>query len=113
MDSNDRLSAIGRALSCTVRLSVLQALAEADASVGELTGRMSVTQPNMSNHLAVLRSAGLVTSHRFGRVVRYRLASPEVASLVASLTLLATTDAGSRHGPPLSKSGTLEAASDS
>jgi DNA-binding transcriptional ArsR family regulator len=99
MDSNDRLSAIGRALSCMVRLAVLQALAEGDASVGELTGRMGVTQPNMSNHLAVLRSAGLVTSHRSGRVVRYRLASPEAAGLVTSLTLLANTDPGSPPRP--------------
>ncbi|MEV4573180.1 metalloregulator ArsR/SmtB family transcription factor [Nonomuraea jabiensis] len=92
MDSNDRLSAIGRALGCTVRLAVLQTLAEAEASVGELTDRMGVTQPNMSNHLAVLRSAGLVSAHRFGRIVRYRLASAEVADLVSSLTLLANTD---------------------
>jgi DNA-binding transcriptional ArsR family regulator len=95
MDSNggsgpgDRLFAIGRALSCPVRLAVLQALAEGDASVGELTSRTGVTQPNMSNHLAVLRSAGLVTYRRLGRVVRYQLASPEAASLVRSLTLLA------------------------
>lgn len=102
MDSNDRLAAIGRALSCMVRLAVLQTLAEGDASVGELTSRMGVTQPNMSNHLAVLRSAGLVTSHRFGRVVRYRLASPEATNLVTSLTLLANTDPGSHHDPPLS-----------
>ena len=86
---DDRLFAIGRALGCAVRLAVLQALAEADASVGELVSRTGVSQPNMSNHLAVLRSAGLVTSRRHGRVIRYQLASPEAASLVASLTLLA------------------------
>src|ERR1044072_9197051 len=97
MDSNgdsrpdDRLLAIGRALSCQVRLAVLRALAEADASVGELTSRTGVTQPNMSNHLAVLRSAGLVPSRRLGRVVRYQLPSPEAADLVSSLIRLAST----------------------
>lgn len=98
MDSNggsgpdDRLFAIGRALSCSVRLAVLQALAEGDASVGELASRTEVTQPNMSNHLAVLRSAGLVTYRRLGRVLRYQLASPQVAGLVRSLTLLANAE---------------------
>jgi DNA-binding transcriptional ArsR family regulator len=98
MDSNggigpdDRLFAIGRALSCDVRIAVLQTLAEGDASVGELTSRLGVTQPNMSNHLAVLRSAGLVTYRRLGRVVRYQLASPEAADLVSSLTLLANAE---------------------
>ncbi|MET7335714.1 metalloregulator ArsR/SmtB family transcription factor [Nonomuraea sp. NPDC005650] len=99
MDSNgegDRLLALGRALSCRVRLAVLQVLTEQeDASVGELVSRTGVTQPNMSNHLGVLRSAGLVTCRRQGRVVRYRLASPVVAGLVASLTELAGDRPGS------------------
>jgi DNA-binding transcriptional ArsR family regulator len=98
MDSNsgggpdDRLFAIGRALSCRVRLAVLQRLIEGDASVGELTSHTGATQPNMSNHLAVLRSAGLVTYCRQGRVVRYRLASPEAADLVSNLTVLANAE---------------------
>src|SRR2546423_7938612 len=91
-DPDDRLLAIGRALSCSVRLAVLQRLAEGDASVGELVTRTGVSQPNMSNHLAVLRFAGMVISRRHGRVVRYELASPEVAALVDSLTVLANTE---------------------
>lgn len=87
---DDRLFALGRALSCRVRLAVLQVLLEEqDASVGELVTHTGATQPNMSNHLAVLRSAGLVTYRRQGRVVRYQLASPEVAGLVCNLTTLA------------------------
>ncbi|MCW2880327.1 MAG: hypothetical protein JWQ95_4427 [Sphaerisporangium sp.] len=101
MDSNggsghdDRLFALGRALSCRVRLAVLQVLIEKEyASVGELVSHTGVTQSNMSNHLAVLRSAGLLTYRRQGRVVRYQLASPEVASLVCNLTTLARKQPG-------------------
>jgi DNA-binding transcriptional ArsR family regulator len=97
---SDRLAAIGRALGCTVRLSVLRLLADGDASVGELTRRTGASQPNMSNHLAVLRYAGLVTPHRLGRAVRYRLASPEAAALVHSLTLLAAREPGPAPPPP-------------
>ncbi|AQZ63388.1 hypothetical protein BKM31_19690 [[Actinomadura] parvosata subsp. kistnae] len=90
--ADDRLSLIGRALGCSVRLTVLQRLAQGEASVSELTSHTGVTQPNMSNHLAVLRSAGLVTCRRLGRVVRYRLASPEAADLVHGLTRFATSE---------------------
>jgi DNA-binding transcriptional ArsR family regulator len=95
MDSNggdDRLFAIGRALGCSVRLAVLQALSEGEASVSELVGRTGAGQPNMSNHLAVLRAAGLVTYRREGRVVRYQLASPEAEGLVHNLTALANAE---------------------
>ncbi len=88
-DPEDRLFALGRALSCRVRLAVLQNLARGDASVGELVEYTGATQSNMSNHLAVLRTAGLVTAEREGRVVRYRLASAAAADLVRSLTVLA------------------------
>ncbi|WP_280394639.1 ArsR/SmtB family transcription factor [Nocardia brasiliensis] len=88
-DPEDRLFALGRALSCRVRLAVLQRLARGDASVGELVEHTGATQPNMSNHLAVLRTAGLVTAEREGRVVRYRLVSSAAADLVRSLTVLA------------------------
>ncbi|MGB3438589.1 MAG: ArsR family transcriptional regulator [Actinophytocola sp.] len=47
------------------------------------------TQPNVSNHLAVLREAGLVAADRDGRVVRYRLASPMVGALVTALRAVA------------------------
>ncbi|MPZ81221.1 MAG: metalloregulator ArsR/SmtB family transcription factor [Actinophytocola sp.] len=92
MDGNeldDRLHDVGRALSCRVRLAVLRTLATGAASVGELVSRTGASQPNVSNHLAVLRSAGLVDSGREGRVVRYRLASPDVVALVTALGAVA------------------------
>jgi DNA-binding transcriptional ArsR family regulator len=76
---------IGRALSCQNRLSLLVALAQGGATVGELVRFTGTSQPNVSNHLALLRSAGLVTSHRSGRTAHYELASPEVRDLVQAL----------------------------
>ena len=38
----------------------------------------ALSQPNVSQHLAVLRAAGLVEAERDGREVRYRLADPDV-----------------------------------
>ena len=69
MDSTDedrsRFAAVARALGDPKRLCVLESLAGGEASVGELATRVSCQVPNMSQHLAVLRSAGLVTTrHR-------------------------------------------------
>jgi DNA-binding transcriptional ArsR family regulator len=73
-----RYAAVGRALSDPKRLCVLESLAVGELSVGDLSARVNCQVPNMSQHLAVLRSAGLVTTRRTGSTVFYRLADPRV-----------------------------------
>lgn len=43
-------------------------------TVGRLAERMALPQPNVSQHLALVRVAGLVEAERDGREIRYRLA---------------------------------------
>jgi ArsR family transcriptional regulator len=69
---------IGRALADPKRLCVLESLAEGEVSVSDLSTRVGCQVPNMSQHLAVLRSAGLVSTRRDGNTVYYRLADPRV-----------------------------------
>ena len=73
-----RFAAVGRALADPKRLCVLESLAVGELSVGELSTHVGCQVPNMSQHLAVLRSAGLVTTRRVGSTVYYRLADPRV-----------------------------------
>jgi DNA-binding transcriptional ArsR family regulator len=73
-----RYAAVGRALADPKRLCVLESLAEGELSVGDLSTRVGCHVPNMSQHLAVLRSAGLVQSRRDGSTVLYRLADVRV-----------------------------------
>jgi ArsR family transcriptional regulator, virulence genes transcriptional regulator len=73
-----RYAAVGRALSDPKRLCVLESLAVGELSVRDLSVRVNCQVPNMSQHLAVLRSAGLVTTRRTGSTVFYRLADPRV-----------------------------------
>jgi DNA-binding transcriptional ArsR family regulator len=73
-----RFAAIGRALADPKRLCVLEILAGGDRSVGDLSREASCQVPNMSQHLAVLRAAGLVETRRHGNAVMYRLADPRV-----------------------------------
>jgi ArsR family transcriptional regulator len=80
--SNDlerqRSAVIARALSDPKRLCVLETLADGERSVSDLSRDVGCQIPNMSQHLAVLRSAGLVSARRDGSTVFYRLADTRV-----------------------------------
>ena len=73
-----RTAVVGRALADPKRLCVLESLAEGELSVSELSTRVGCQVPNMSQHLAVLRSAGLVATRREGSTIYYRLSDPRV-----------------------------------
>ena len=73
-----RYAAVGRALADPKRLCVLESLAAGELSVSDLSIKVGCQVPNMSQHLAVLRSAGLVQSRRDGSTVFYRLADVRV-----------------------------------
>ena len=74
----DRSAAIAKALADAKRLCVVERLADGERSVSDLSRDVGCQVPNMSQHLAVLRSAGIVASRREGSTVFYRLADPDV-----------------------------------
>jgi ArsR family transcriptional regulator, virulence genes transcriptional regulator len=67
-----------KTLASPRRLEILHMLARGPIEVGRLADAIGATQPNVSQHLAMLRTAGIVESERDGREVRYRLADPDV-----------------------------------
>lgn len=73
-----RYAAISHALADAKRLCVLELLSSGERSVSDLSREASCQVPNMSQHLAVLRSAGLVISRREGSTVYYRLTDPRI-----------------------------------
>lgn len=73
-----RAAAIARALADPKRLCVVERLAIGEQSVSDLSRDVGCRVPNMSQHLSVLRSAGLVTSRREGSTVLYRLVDKRV-----------------------------------
>ena len=77
-DERQRYAAISRALADAKRLCVLECLSQGERSVSELSREAACQVPNMSQHLAVLRSAGLVESRRDGNTVYYRLTDPRI-----------------------------------
>jgi DNA-binding transcriptional ArsR family regulator len=73
-----RYAAISRALADAKRLCVIELLAVGERSVSDLSREASCQIPNMSQHLAVLRSAGLVATRREGSTIYYRLSDPRI-----------------------------------
>ena len=79
MDPIHELQAeICRTLSHPARIAMLHLLAEEPREVGRLASDLGISQPNASQHLAVMRAAGLVDAERDGRGVTYHLADPGV-----------------------------------
>jgi DNA-binding transcriptional ArsR family regulator len=62
-----------RALADPTRRAVFERLAGREMSVSELKAGFAVSQPAISQHLAALREAGLVSERRAGRFAYYRI----------------------------------------
>jgi DNA-binding transcriptional ArsR family regulator len=75
-------AALLKALVAPMRLALVDLLSEGPQCVHELVGALDASQPLVSQHLKVLRSAGLVATTRRGREVVYRLADDHVAHVV-------------------------------
>lgn len=83
--SRETLVAAGeilRALAAPVRIAIVLQLRESERCVHELVGALGVTQPLISQHLRVLKSAGVVHGERSGREVLYRLVDDHLAHIV-------------------------------
>jgi len=74
-----------RSLSHPQRLLVLCALGGGEKSVAELRQELAIEQVPMSQQLMRLRADGLVESRREGTTVYYRIARPEVLTIVDAL----------------------------
>lgn len=92
MSSNDPklklfagLAEIGRALGHEHRLRILELLAQRETSVEAVAERVGLSIANASQHLRLLRAAGLLTSRRDGKHVLYVVSDPTVLELIAAL----------------------------
>lgn len=81
-----------RTLGTPVRLKVVDLLADRAYCVHELVELVGVSQPLMSQHLRVLRAAGLVTTARRGREIEYALPDSHVAHIVRDALIHAQED---------------------
>jgi len=78
-------AALLKALASDRRLTVLCHLLGGPLSVGEINARVPLSQSALSQHLGVLRAAGLVRTRRQSQTVYYALAAGPALDIVAIL----------------------------
>jgi DNA-binding transcriptional ArsR family regulator len=74
-----------RALANENRLMLLCLLVEGERSVGELNARVELSQPALSQHLAVLRADGLVNTRREAQTIYYALVRGPAHRIIETL----------------------------
>lgn len=72
-------------LANKTRLMVLCSLLKNELSVTDLLSRVAVTQPVLSQHLALLREAQMVSTRRSGQTIYYRLADERITKTMELL----------------------------
>ena len=72
-------------LATPMRLRVLSALCVREKSVNELLAEIDTTQPNLSQHLAVLYRMGVLAKRKQGTQVIYRVQSEKAIALCRSV----------------------------
>ena len=81
-----RDDAVFRALGDPSRRAIFERLSRGEAAVKDLTACFDISQPAVSQHLATLRKAGLVSERREGRLVYYRVDPKGLRPLIDWIT---------------------------
>ena len=92
-DVLDTAGELLRALAAPVRIAIVLQLQSSPRCVHELVDALAVTQPLISQHLRVLKGAGVVRGDRRGREVVYRLVDSHLAHIVVDAVEHAEEDA--------------------
>lgn len=74
-----------RALANEQRLLIVCNLTDGELSVGELNTKVNLSQSALSQHLAVLRDAGLVRTRKVGQLVFYSITEGPGGRVVGTL----------------------------
>ena len=71
-----------KAIADPKRLLILDALRDGERAVGDIAEELGLSQPNTSQHLAILRDRNVVTTSRSGNTIYYSLNSRKVIDAV-------------------------------
>ena len=71
-------SDVCKTLANPKRQEILDNLREKEMTVNEIVGKTGISQANLSQHLAILRTKGIVTTRRDGINVYYSIANPKI-----------------------------------
>lgn len=81
---------VGKALGNPSRLELLEFIAQGENTVEQLAVRAGLSVANASQHLRLLRDAGLLATRKDGQFVYYRLTGDDVIQLLCALRIVAS-----------------------
>ncbi|HTY40206.1 MAG TPA: metalloregulator ArsR/SmtB family transcription factor [Candidatus Paceibacterota bacterium] len=84
----DDIHGLGKAIGSATRYRILEALMKGPKSVTEIVRAVRISQPAVSQHLKVLKSAGLVRDERVGQEVRYAIDLAHTLNVLRRFTKL-------------------------
>ena len=85
-----------RVMSAPMRLKIISSLCNGEKNVGQLLGEIDTTQPNMSQHLNTLYTAGVLGKRREGVQIYYRIINDRVVTLCRAVCTQIAIEADSK-----------------
>ncbi len=83
MDKTQELVDVFKALACDVRLKIVRGLCtNKGCTVCKMAEKLGISQPNVSQHLNILKKAGVITGERKGNEICYKVTNPMVVEFV-------------------------------
>lgn len=74
-----------KALGHPVRFCIVEGLVSGEQNVGMMVNCTGVAQPTVSQHLNILKAAGVLEGHREGNQMRYSVCSDEARKIILAL----------------------------
>ena len=69
---------ISKTLANPIRLAILHTLRDGERSVNELTDILGISQSNLSQHLALMRQVGILSTRKQGTSIYYSVTNPKI-----------------------------------
>ena len=87
-DKIEQLLEIFKALSCKPRFDMVVGLIQHhECNVTKMAEKLNIPQPNVSQHLTILKKAGVIEGFRKGNQICYQVTNEQVKKIIASLEL--------------------------
>jgi len=84
----EKTAEIFKALSCTTRLKIVVGLIEKnECNVKKMAAGLNLPQPNVSQHLSVLKNAGIIEGYRKGNQICYKVINEFVTKIAKNMEI--------------------------
>lgn len=87
-NDGEKIVQIFKALSCKSRFDIVVVLLKnRECNVGEIAEKLNFPQPNISQHLAILKNAGIIEGYRKGTQICYKVVGKKTEKIIKALDL--------------------------